>query len=80
MVAAGELVRRLVARGNDVDWSYVGLDGKPVMRTDGYARMTLEYDGNGNRTKTTYLGTNALRALVWRKHGLRHAQVRPAGR
>ena len=45
------MTKRFDERGKQVEEAYFGLDGKPMLHKDGYARWTARYDERGNRVE-----------------------------
>jgi YD repeat-containing protein len=44
------------ARGNLIEVACYGIDGKPTLSEDGYARVTRSYDALGNVTEVAHYG------------------------
>ena len=42
------------ARGNWIEWTYYGVDGKPCIMKNGYAKATAKYDLQGNQIEEAY--------------------------
>ena len=45
-------------RGEPIEVSYVGTDGKPTLNASGYSKWTAKYDGHGNLIEGAYFGTD----------------------
>jgi hypothetical protein len=41
-----------------VEWACFGIDGQPVLTKDGYHKLTLKYDGQGNVREWAYFGVD----------------------
>ena len=54
-------------RGNITESAYYGLDGKPALHKDGYARSTRAYDARGNLIEESFFGLDG--KLILQKNG-----------
>jgi hypothetical protein len=45
-------------RGKEVEWQYLGADGKPILSKKGYARLTRRYDDRDMVVEEAYFGTS----------------------
>lgn len=56
--------------GNNQEWQYIGLDGQPMLRREGYgvARVKKDYDPAGNLLKESYQDIRE-KPAVWKDHG-----------
>jgi hypothetical protein len=63
-----------------IEQSYFGVDGKPVLDKDGYARFTNLYEARGNLIERAYFGVDGAATIYRAGYHKRLQEVDPLGR